>query len=93
MMSAFRISPVRGSEMCGPEAFSVVDGIHRITECRTSSGLKSGSSSCVGAIFAMIAFLNPAASNAGCQSSMPFFSHLSSVFGGRGATAVDRVCV
>ena len=27
-----RISPVRGSEMCGPDAFSVVDGSQRITE-------------------------------------------------------------
>ena len=31
-MSASRISPVRGSEMCGPKAFSVVEGSQRITE-------------------------------------------------------------
>src|ERR1039458_5995156 len=43
-MSAFRISPVRGSEICGPLAFSVVDGSQRITEWRTSSGLQVGSS-------------------------------------------------
>ena len=42
-MSASRISPVRGSCTCGPEAFSVVDGSQRITEYRASSGLQSGS--------------------------------------------------
>src|SRR6266540_477571 len=45
-------------------------------------GLQSGSS--FGASFAMMAFLNPAASNAGCQSSTPFFSqdtHLLGVAG------------
>ena len=61
--------------MCGPIAFSMVEGSQRITELRTSSGLKSGSSFSVGAILAMIALRNPAASKAGCQSSTPFFSH------------------
>ncbi len=80
-MSAFRISPVRGSEMCGPLAFSTVDGSQRITECRMSSGAQSGSSFAVGASLAMIAFLNPAAANASFQSSTPFFNHGAHFFG------------
>ena len=31
-MSDSRISPVRGSWMCGPDAFSIVDGSQRMTE-------------------------------------------------------------
>src|SRR5437899_1839178 len=74
-MSASRISPVRGSWMFGPDAFSVVEGNHRMTEYRASSGLHFGSSSVVGACFAMIAFLKPASSNAGCHDSMPFLMY------------------
>src|SRR5436305_1346761 len=73
-MSAFKISPVRGSLMCGPLAFSVVDGSQRITEWRTSSGLHEGSCAAVGISFPTMAFLKPAAANASFQSSMPFFS-------------------
>ena len=61
--------------MCGPLAFSVVEGSHRITEWRTSSGLHVGSCAAVGASLPMIAFLKPAAANASFQSSIPFFSH------------------
>ena len=58
-MSVSRISPVRGSWTCGPEAFWTVDGSQRMTEWRASSGLQSGSSSGVGASRAMTALLNP----------------------------------
>ena len=61
---------MRGSWTFGPVAFSMVEGNQRITEYRTSSGDQSGSSCGVGASRATIPFLNPAASNAGCQSSM-----------------------
>ena len=70
--------------MCGPDAFSIVEGSQRITEYRASSGLHSGSCSAVGASFAMIAFLKPAASNAACQLSTPFYmygTHLVGVAG------------
>ena len=75
---------MRGSWMCGPEAFSTVDGSHRITEYRASSGLQSGSSA--GASLATIALRNPAASNAGCQSSMPFFTYGTHFAGVAGST-------
>ena len=74
--------------MCGPDAFSIVEGSQRITEYRASSGLKSGSCSGVGATFAMIAFLNPAASNAFCHFSTPAL-HVRNPFGRR--RAVDPV--
>ena len=61
--------------MCGPLAFSIVEGSQRITEWRTSSGLQSGSSSGVGVFLAMMAFLKPAASKATFQSSTPLISH------------------
>ena len=64
----FRISPVRGSLTCGPTAFSVVDGSQRIIVWRMSSGDQSGSFA--GTSRATMPFLKPAASKAGCQSSM-----------------------
>jgi hypothetical protein len=68
-----RISPVRGSLTCGPTAFSVVDGSQRITVWRMSSGLQSGSFA--GASMATIPSLNPAASNATCQSVIALRIH------------------
>jgi hypothetical protein len=68
-----RISPVRGSCTCGPTEFSTVDGSQRTIVCRMSSGDQSGSSA--GGSAAMMPFLNPAASNAGCQSVIAFRIH------------------
>ena len=70
-MSDSKISPDLGSLTCGPLAFGIGDAKYLITEYRTSSGLYSGSSSGVGAIFPIIAFLKPAASKATCQSLTP----------------------
>ena len=53
------------------------------TEYLTSSGLQSGSSSLEGGSLAIIAFLNPASSNATCQSSIPcfiYFLHFSRIY-------------
>ena len=69
----FRISPVRGSCTCGPTAFSVVDGSQRTIVWRMSSGDQSGSFA--GASPATMPSLKPAASNAGCHSSMPSRTH------------------
>ncbi len=68
-----RISPVRGSLTCGPTEFSMVDANQRTMLWRMSSIDQLGSS--VGTSFATIASLNPAASNAGCQSSTAFFTY------------------
>ena len=83
-MSDSIISPDLGSDTLGPFALSVAEAKYLITEYLTSSGLQSGSSSFEGGSFANIAFLNPAASNATCQSSTPcfkYFLHLTGVAG------------
>ena len=59
-------SPERGSWTSGPTEFSVVDGSQSTTEYReVFQPTNQGSSSLDGASLAMMAFLNPAASNAG----------------------------
>src|SRR5205807_9663368 len=55
-----------GSLTCGPTEFSTVDASQRTIVWRTSSGDQSGSF--FGTSPAMMPSLNPAASNAGCQS-------------------------
>src|SRR5688500_12984235 len=78
VMSLSMISPLRGSDVLGPTAFRTVLAAQRTTEYRLSSGSHSGSSSGLGASFAMIAFLKPAFSNVRCQSSTPcrmYFRH------------------
>jgi len=74
-MSDSKISPDRGSLTCGPLAFGIGEAKYLTTEYLTSSGLQSGSSSLVGGSLAIIAFLNPASSNAICQSSIPCFRY------------------
>jgi hypothetical protein len=56
-----------------PTEFSTVDGSHRTIVWRMSSGDQSGSF--FGTSPGMMPFLNPAASNAGCQSRIAFRIH------------------
>ena len=79
------ISPDLGSDTLGPLAFKIGEAIYLITEYLTSSGLQSGSSSFEGGSFAIMAFLNPAASNAICQSSTPCFKYFLHFFGVAGS--------
>jgi hypothetical protein len=69
------ISNARGPRVSDPRSGEIGGAIYLITEYLTSSGLQSGSSSFEGGSFAIMAFLNPAASNAICQSSTPCFKY------------------
>jgi hypothetical protein len=80
------ISPERGSFTLGPCAFAMSDGSHRTTEYRASSAAQSGSSAGDGGSLAMIAFRNPASSNAGFHDSMPLLMYGLSQFGVAGST-------
>ena len=85
-MSDSMISPDLGSLTCGPLAFNEGEAKYLTVEYLTSSGLQSGSSSLVGGYLTITAFLNPAASNATFQSSIPsfkYFLHFSGVAGSR----------
>ena len=79
------VSPDRGSPTCGPIAFCVGSATQRMTLYRESSASQFGSSARVGGSLAMMAFLNPAFSNAGCQSSTPFFMAARNFSGTSGA--------
>ena len=57
--------------MLGPLALATEDGLYTIAPCLASSKLHSGSSFLEGALLPNIAFLNPAFSNAFCQSLTP----------------------
>jgi hypothetical protein len=82
--SASRISPLRGSTTLGPAALGTWLGTQRTIATPAFSPPNSGSS--FGASAATIPLEKPAASNAGCHSSIPRFTHGTSHAGVAGST-------
>jgi hypothetical protein len=83
--SASRISPLRGSTVLGPTAFSLADGTQR-TMLTFAFSPRSTLTESAGTVRATIACLKPAASNAGCHSSTPRRTQSTSHVGVAGST-------